>query len=387
MVEIVATALLCVAVFLYGLYCAIHIGMHCTEYSPDEAHYIAMARRMLKEGMYSFWGSEPDAYVTPGYPVLLAVCLSVFGTGDLGLFSVKVFQAAMVSGIVFLTILLGKRLTARFSAGLIAGTLTAGNLTFQFFANHLLTEVPYCYFMMLFFYCLCEALRRQKLWLHMIAGALFAAAVLIRPLIFVTLPFLYLPVMVRSRGRAWKALVFFLIGSLVFFVPWWIRNLIVLDKFILFATQTNPFFAGLAEDPYGLGLDDPGTIFGNLKLFVEFVIKWPIKTLRWMTFDKFNIIFGKNFGSYHAVVLTAFIQNVTVYVGLCSAVCAFCRKSARGALLIFWVYFASTFLFVPDPRYALQYIPLFGILAGWLITASAQEEQIIEASIINSYRS
>lgn len=32
----------------------------------DAAHYVAMVKRWLSTGMFSFWGGEPDAYVTPG---------------------------------------------------------------------------------------------------------------------------------------------------------------------------------------------------------------------------------------------------------------------------------------------------------------------------------
>ena len=34
---------------------------------------------------------------------------------------------------------------------------------------------------------------------------------------------------------------------------------------------------------------------------------------------------------------------------------------------MFWVYLASSFLFVPTGRYALQYLPLLAILAAWLL--------------------
>lgn len=370
--QIMMTAALAAAVLCYSLYCAFRFGTARTDFSPDETAYIDMARRLIDTHVFSFWGNGADAYVTPGYPLLLAGFMALFGTGANGLFAVQLAQALMLSEMVYLTVILGSRLTGRFAVGMIAGILTAGNFTFQYFANHFLTEVPYCFFMMLFFTVLLEAMQRERLRLHFVSGVLFAVAVLIRPLIFVTLPFYYLPMLIRSRCRAWRAPLCFLLGALSLLVPWWIRNLVVLHRFVLFATQTNPFFAGIAEDPYGMGHDDPKTIFGNLRLLWAFLCTRPVETLRWMTFEKFNIIFSNAFGSYHAQAINAFVQKLTVYVGLCGSLCALFRKRLRPATSIFWIYFVSTFLFVPDARYALQYTPLLAIAAGYLIVSGIE---------------
>lgn len=370
LVYLLLIAALCAAVFLYAVHCA----RTCSaDRSPDEAAYIAMARRLLTERVYSFWGEGPDAYVTPGFPLLLALGMAVFGSGAKGILAVKVAQCAMLAGIIALTARLARRVSGRCLAGLIAGVLVAGDLSLFYFATHLLTEVPYIFFLLLFLTILYEAQRHDRLWLHAAAGAAFAWAVLIRPMVFVTLPFWYLVPLLRAKGKRRAVLRqagAFGLGMLALFAPWWGRNLIVLHRFVLFGTQTNPIFSGIAENMWQYGVDDPHSLRGNLALLLEFIRKWPGMTLRWLTFGKFQIIFMNIFQPYRGPIITAFFQHLAVYTGLCGGLCALASRRLRGPAIAFWVYFAASFLFVPEPRFAMQYIPLLAILSGWLISAA-----------------
>ena len=265
MYRLLLTAL-CALTFVYGVYCVNRFGNPVSDCTPDETNYIAMAERLLNEHVYSFWGDGPDAYVTPGYPLLLTLGMALFGAGAKGLFAIRIMQCAMLTAAVALTARLARLLSGRSLAGLIASGLVAANFSYDYFAVHLLTEVPYVCFLMVFLALFLEAQRRGRLWLHAAAGAAFAAAVLIRPMIFVTLPFWYLVPLLRPRGKrlqVCKAVGWFLIGMAVVFSPWWIRNAEVLHRFVLFGTQTNPMFSGLAENIWQYGLDDPARCAGT----------------------------------------------------------------------------------------------------------------------------
>lgn len=50
-------ALICITAFLYSLFYVETAGKYSTSYSPDEGNYINMAKRLLSEGVYSFWGT------------------------------------------------------------------------------------------------------------------------------------------------------------------------------------------------------------------------------------------------------------------------------------------------------------------------------------------
>ena len=69
----------CAIAFAYAVVYILHQGRFEENYSPDESHYIAMAQRLLTEGVYSYWGDGPDAYVSPGYPIFLTLCMAVAG--------------------------------------------------------------------------------------------------------------------------------------------------------------------------------------------------------------------------------------------------------------------------------------------------------------------
>jgi 4-amino-4-deoxy-L-arabinose transferase-like glycosyltransferase len=91
--------------------------------SFDEENYIATAERLLTEHVFSFWGDGPDAYVSPGYPMFLTVLFAVFGVGARGVCAVRIIQCLMTGATVFLTYRLGRTLTGRDGAGLIAAAL------------------------------------------------------------------------------------------------------------------------------------------------------------------------------------------------------------------------------------------------------------------------
>lgn len=367
-------ALLAVCLFSFAIAIAYlyHFGFYNTDYWPDEGRYIDMARRILTEHVYSYWGEGPDAYVSFGFPLFLTAGMALFGSDLNGLLCVKVLQCLLAAATVFLTFLLGKMLTKKYSVGLIACIMIALNPAYYLYTSRLLTETFYFFSMMLFFVVFLWACQGEKLWRYVLAGALFALTIMIRPLIVVTLPFLFLPSLVDNWKR-WRAfftpVLLFLAGFTAVCLPWWIRNLVTLGQFIPLATQTNPIYAGLAPNPDAMGLTDPGSFAGNLKLLFQLILEDPVRTLHWMTFGKFNIFFMEQVAMTPEIIST-FVQSLTVWLGLFGALRTLFTRRYWGASLVFWVYLAASFLFIPVQRYALQYLPLMAIFAGYLLFTS-----------------
>lgn len=344
-------------------------------HSPDAEHYIAMAERLVTQGTYSFWGGGPDAYVPPGYPLFVALCMALFGVGESGIGAVRVIQCVLAAGTVLLTFLVGRRATGKYAVGLIAALLIACHGTYYYYSQRVLTETLYFFAMMLFFLVFLRARQKGGLPRHLLAGACLAAAVMIRPLVVILLPFLYLPHLWKNRRdpkAAWIPFLCFLGGFTLVCLPWWIRNLVSLHRFIPLATQTNPIFAGLAPDVAALGLTDPGSMLGNVALFFRLLRQDPVSTLHWMTLGKFRIIFLEA-PPYSPVVLTTIIRDATVYLGLFGSLTALGSRENRWPALLFWIYLASSFLFVPTARYALQYFPLMAIFGAWMLCTAWEE--------------
>ena len=363
---------LSLAAFASALYIAYSVGQYATELSPDEGNYIAMAERLLAEHVYSFWGEGPDAYVSPGYPLFLTLCFALFGCGPRGLAVVRVLQCALAGVTVYLTFRLGRALTKRGAAGLTAALLVACNGGFYFFSRMILTETLYFFLMLLSFVLITWARESNGSLRFLAAGLCFGAAVMVRSLIVVVLPFLALPRLVqrrRDRSISLMPIWMFFAGFLVLCLPWWLRNAISLHRLVLWATQTNPVYAGIAADPVALGLSDPGSYLGNFRLLLGLLIQDPMGTLRWLSFEKFRIIFLSDVVMPKQII-SEIVRNLTVNVGLCGAALGFAARRTRLATLPFWVYFLCIFFSVPSFRYAYQYLPILAIFAAWLLTAA-----------------
>lgn len=380
--KVLGVVLVCAIAFAYAVVYIVRQGRFSESYSPDEGHYIAMAQRLLTEGYYSYWGGAPDAYVSPGYPIFLTLCMAVFGTDLQGIDAIKFVQAFLSAGTVFLTFFLGWRLTKKYSVGILGALLLSVNGIYAFYAKRLLTETFFCFTMMLLFAVFVLTWEKDRWWLYLLSGALFCVTIFVRPLLLMTLPVLFIPLLLQCWRQwkddpkqtrfPWKKLLvpigLFFLGVLLVGLPWWIRNVVSLGQFVLLATQTNPLYAGLARDPEALGLENPGSLLGNVLLLFQLLFTRPLETLHWMIFEKFDIIFMRrvDYVAYF-VTITTLVKDITLYLGLLGAVRGIFSKQMRWFTAAFALYFLAIFLFVPTARYGLQYYPLLAVFAGYAV--------------------
>ena len=72
--------------------------LRSADFGHDEGYYMAMARRVVEEGVYSYGASgEPNAFVPPGLPLYLALCCRLFGFGPSGLAVMRLLQVSGLS--------------------------------------------------------------------------------------------------------------------------------------------------------------------------------------------------------------------------------------------------------------------------------------------------
>lgn len=371
--EFISIAFVVIMAFVYSMFYVNNWYAFTDAYTPDEGNYIAMAKRLLETGVYSYWGGAPDAYVTPGFPMFLVVCMSVFGSDLQGIHDIKIVQACLLALTVLMVYFVGRLLTNKHSVGLIAALLVVLNGEFAFYTRFLLTETLYNFLMMLFFVMIICAWKKDKIWLYFLSGLALCAAVMVRPLIAVSAPFIVLFLVIKL-WKQWKTLFLragsFILGFLVIALPWWIRNLVTMDQLIILATQTNPIYAGLAPDVNALGLEDPGTMLGNIKLLLELLITHPLQTIYWMTFGKFQIMFMSSLDVPYLHILSSIAAYSTVFLGLFGCFRALFSKRLFIPAVVFYIYFLCIFLFIPVSRYALSYWPLLAVGAGYLLSES-----------------
>jgi hypothetical protein len=327
---------------------------HLVSYANDSVHYVAMAGRLLAGKGYSFNGGAPDAYVSPGYPLFLALILRLFPAA--GLTAVRWSQALLGAGTAAL---------AASWAGLFAGVLVALYPSFIWSTGSILTEVAFLFLLVAYLVLHARLLERPRRGRALVTGAVLGLAVLTRP-IAAALPF---AIGLHRSGRRGLALV--LAGAALVNLPWWIRNLIVLHRLILFASQAaNPLIAGLA--PGAATLRVPAGV-SPYAFALQVVRSQSLGGfLQWMTVDKLRIALGRAYAG--GTLNGGFLQGLTAYqVTLCwvgtagLALAAFLSPRLRIAAVAAATLAVILCIFLPTPRYADPLMALLCIGAGALL--------------------
>lgn len=343
--------------------------------SGDARNYVVMVEQLLETGVYGYMSTEPNAYVTPGYPLFLA---AVFGLGGSEA-AVRVLQSALGAATLIPLALLAREVAGERCA-LLAALMLALHPSWLRAPAHLLTEVLFTFLFSLYLWVQWRALtggRWERPWLPLLSGVLLGLAVLVRPVVLPLLPLAWLYLMVARRSlRPWRAALWAAAGLAAVMLPWWIRNAVTLGQLILTATQAgNPILGGM--DPYNLWqgklwADLEGGFTGETRgqlrkaaeIFVWLLRNHPWLTIKWFTFGKLESIFlhpwlGLEFG------VVRLVHYPVVTLGWAGALASL-RRGEPGQFPSLVLVFLTLLqlAFIPESRYA---YPLIGILA---VTAS-----------------
>lgn len=190
----------------------------------DIREYVHYAWNLYHHGVFSITPPQPaapvpDAYRSPGYPGLLALCMRL-RPQDGGWYALALqMQVLLGTATVWLTMLL-----ARYWLGQ-RWTIAAG-LLLAVWPHHvaatgaLLSEVVFAFALMAGLYCLVRAMRSDRHGVLVLAALIFGYAYLVNPVIALFPPIAALLVW-REQGRG-KALLF----TTIFLVPliaWGVR--------------------------------------------------------------------------------------------------------------------------------------------------------------------
>jgi hypothetical protein len=204
------------------------------EEAPDG--YRQTGRLILEGGVKAFFDpasplSDPDlAGHPPGYPILIALALGLYGDPDVGVQAVSIFCDALAAALVFL---IAAELLP-LGAGVVAGLLAAVAPQFAWNSVLLLPDTLSVLPILLAFYCLLHASRRGgAVALVLLAGALVGVSCWLRPNGLLLAPFLALfaPALF-GRGRRVRCALALAGGALLVIAPLTIRNAVVFGHFI-----------------------------------------------------------------------------------------------------------------------------------------------------------
>lgn len=235
----------------------------------DMLRYDVMAQHIVKSGYLGF-GSVPDAFVTPGYPLFVAFCYALEGFvhGAKALSHTRlVHEFYLIQQLLSLISLvlvyhIGTQLKNRM-VGLAAAILSLFYLQNAFIGLMLLTEALFMPLLLATLSMYISAQQSGLLWRYALAGILLGLTTLVRPTVLPLLVVLILldlwhrhsqEQLARSfrsdwQRSFWQAALATAGALTLTLIPWWIRNEVDFHHFILLSTEAgNPLLAG--ADPY-----------------------------------------------------------------------------------------------------------------------------------------
>lgn len=234
-------------------------------HGTDAETYWRLAEHLLETGVYGGVQGEgaqrgvPDAYLPPIYPLLLAGATLLFGSGAAAVNVVQALLGALACVLVFYVAILAfaDRRTAWLS--FIAN---ASYPILLLWVNLHLTETLYILLLNGMVLCLTLTLKRYRPGYALLAGVLYTLTMLTREALVLFLPLLVLFWLIDRYDwrRKGIALASFLLGVLIAFAPWWVRNATVLDRMVFTTGRVDRHLRELIAfvTPFDLPWEQPG---------------------------------------------------------------------------------------------------------------------------------
>ena len=224
----------------------------------DQIAYETFAQTLVAHGVHGWSATEPTAYWAPGTAALHAAAFWAFGKSGAVVVGVNLACSALI-------IVAGCRLGARWfgaRAGTASGLLLAIWPNLVMFTTTLSSELPFIA-LCLSGFLLWDGLRHAR-WLWPLTGVIWAAAMLLRPVIqLLPLALALGALMRRGRGGAWAVLQAAVILAVMLAVvqPWAWRNATVLQSEARISTNFGPnLWMGNNPDGTGGYMDLPADV-------------------------------------------------------------------------------------------------------------------------------
>ena len=216
--------------------------------ASDDLNYIKSAVALVKKGIFVFHEyNEPTVFVTPTYPLFLAIIFKIFGYGFLGLQIARIIQAILSSITTLLVYLTGEDLFNK-KIALIASFLVSFYFPNIITPGYFLTETLFTVLLMLLLYLSLKFSKNPKPSQFIVLGAIWAVSTLCRPtialyplLLFFSL-FINKKLNIKSTLKLGSAMI---LSFIIIMSPWWIRNYMQYQMFIPLAESSgNPLLQG-----------------------------------------------------------------------------------------------------------------------------------------------
>lgn len=377
--------LICIFIFATALFVRIDFVNSVEHHLPhDSLNYDIMVRQLLEKGVYAYKSEEPNAQVSPGYPLFMAgsYLLADYKNHD-PYPLIRYIQIGFSMVTLWLVYLTGRRLGGQW-AGIIAAAILAIYPPFVWANGAILTETMAAMLFMLYVYLQLRVFEKETALSAILAGGVLGLLVLTRPefLILILPAYAFYWLWRKRSAHVVKLAAVSCLGIAIVLSPWIVRNMVTMHQFILASTQVNPFAAGT----YPNKNYDDNMVDRKGKTQME-VAKERLKVgftehtwtfVKWYTIGKTRYIYGKMFfGAGHAPVYPVIplgnLYHRTILLGGFISTVALLRRWRQPAVLLVILVVAisiTRLAFVPEFRYNFTAMPLFIILAS-LLAATA----------------
>lgn len=222
----------------------------------DSAGYWELARTIAAGEPYQYGSEDAKIFRTPGYPFLLSLLFRAY-RGEPPVQAARALSALLGTIAVGLVIRLGQQLFSP-PVGLLAGVWTALYPEAIAMSTFVLSEAPFCVFMLLHLLAWISAWQtdcpRHRLFQAFLGGVCGGIATLMRPSWLLFLPFAGVIALAVSSARPKQAIILavMLIGLCLTMLPWWVRNYSIAGRFVPTSLQVGAsLYDGLSPTATG----------------------------------------------------------------------------------------------------------------------------------------
>ncbi len=208
----------------------------------DSRAYYALSKALYEEGSYGGPGFRDSSDWSPGAPLLYAAAF--YATGGAREGTARIVELLLGVAAIVVVFLLAKRIAGR-GAGLLAAFGVAVYPPFIHSTGALMSEPPAIFTLpaavLAFLWASNQAAPPRAAWRFSVPGFLFGLTALIRPeYLVVGAAFAALAAIRVGRARGWRpgfaATAVLVTALLLPIVPWAVRNLVALDRFVPIST-------------------------------------------------------------------------------------------------------------------------------------------------------
>lgn len=384
--------------------------------NSDDRSYLNSAAYWLKTGIFTYnttWGPlkpilplnmNPTVFIMPLFPAFIAIFIKIFGAGFATEQIIRIAQAFVVTGALYILFLIGSKIFSEKKA-ILAVFITACYPPLYMISALILTEAIFTFALMLLVFSALKAMETFSYKWASLFAIFWAMTVYIRPTIALWPGVFLILLFIWNRGE-WKLLLTRgLVGLFVFLAllsPWWIRNYKDTGQFIpLTESSGNPLLLGTYINNQFPSLQEQQNWHRtNNKMITEKMdtqmamkriksgFKYhPLNYLKWYTIGKYKLFWYDIFywipiphvpflfvrdWHYYAIIYPGFLGILLTLRD---------RRALVISSLLAYMTFIHSFYFVFS-RYSVTLIPLLSLFAAFFI-ASVSSKIASKSNLIN----